>query len=361
MNKRRSKTLRKMLLEKLGRIPTSLEWRNFKRDNRFVKLAEVSELKLKPIKLPEIIETRPPLLLQEYSFIHIVYTPFTGVGLYGGFKNQDWFDYRLKIFKEYTLPSLLNQTNKNFIHWISFRKEEESDNRVYDLANYMERLGHKFILTFDGLMYYDDKFSPDFRSRFMNLLRIIRYTWRTKDIRKLGLCREIIYNKNSTLEQRLKNSLPALKASKKCDYVYLTRIDSDDMFHKNAIQEIQNNQPFPEAILPFPGAILLDKGYVFNYNSKELAEWNPITNPPFHTIIFPYEHFIDSKKHYEYIKDYKSHEDIKKIFAYRILKDSLYCVLVHNEQISTIWNHPFKGKTILENKNEILSSFGIEK
>lgn len=55
------------------------------------------------------------------KIIHLVYIPFTGVGIFGGFRGQEWFAKRIEIFKQYTLKSLLNQTNKNFDCWISFR------------------------------------------------------------------------------------------------------------------------------------------------------------------------------------------------------------------------------------------------
>ncbi len=175
-------------------------------------------------------------------------------------------------------------------------------------------------MTFNGLMYWDDR-----NDTF-----------------------------NSSLESRLAQSLPIVEWMGINDLVYLTRLDSDDMLSKTAVDHIQAPLPVPVEALVFK------KGYVYNKELDELAEWNPPANPPFHTLIMSRETFIDPKKHLAFYKNFKSHEDITEQMSYLTLPDYQYCVFTHNPQyhISTSWSHPFKGR-LIDNKEEIKKDFGI--
>jgi len=289
---------------------------------------------------------------------HIVYIPFTGVGLYAGFRSQEWLEYRIKIFKEYTLKSLLNQTDKRFLTWLSFRPEEYNNPAVIELERYLQKFkDFPVIMTFHGLIYWDDKFPTKILPRIVNFLRICRNCLlREKTLRKLpGALLESLKNKNKDLRKNVQDSLAALQSvypKKGIDVVFLTRIDSDDMFHKKAISDIKKLARKP--------ALSFRKGYIYDRNTKQLAEWLPTENPPFHTIIFPVEVFFDADRYLEYMNGFETHEDIPKIFNTQRLPDYRYCVLIHSQknQISTIWNHPFRGK-IIKNK-KILRDFGLE-
>lgn len=289
------------------------------------------------------------------SFVHLVLIPFTGVGLYGGFRGDEWFKDRIEIFKKYTLESLLNQTEKRFILWITFRPEEKNHPYVAELSDYLKAKELDYVLTFDGLMYVDDKFVGGY-SKFKNYGRIVRECWRRKNWTGfLLMFEEMRIGKNQTLERRLTSSLKELeKIFGDVEWIHVTRLDSDDMFHSHAIQEIG------EASV-FEGAYVYKNGYIYNADTKELAEYNPSTNPPFYTIVFPSYIFFNAQRYINYFKNFKSHEDIPKVFNIRQLTDGRYCVLTHNPKnhISTIWNHPFRGNLILEHKEKILKEFGI--
>jgi len=282
--------------------------------------------------------------------------PFTGVGLYGGYRGDDWYRNRIEIFKKYTLKSLLNQEEPNFILWISFRPQEKENPLTAELANYLKATGIEYILTFDGLMYHDDKYTKELMPKVMNYGRIVRGCWRNKTWHDLWpAMRELYQDKNATLETRLSRALEVLrKHFGGVDWVYVTRIDSDDMLHQRAIKEIQA-QP------PFEGAYVFRNGYIHNADTGRIAAYHPDTNPPFHTIIFKGETFFDARKHKEYFGDFKSHEDVPSVFPSMRLKDGRYCVLAHNPRnhISTIWNHPFRGDVVTDGK-EIMREFGVE-
>lgn len=289
---------------------------------------------------------------------HFIYVPMTGVGIFGGFRSQEWYKNRIEIFKNYTLKSLLNQSNKSFTLWLSFRPQEYTNPLTTELSSYLAEKNIKTIMTFDGLMYNDDKFSGKFWDRFMNMARVVRQAWREKDLNYLQGIQEVYQNKNKTLVQRLEGSLENLKSLGNygpVQWIYMTRIDSDDMFEKDAVKNIQ-------AIEPFRGAIGCKKGYIYNSETKQLATWNPPTNPPFHTIIFPKDIFFDAGQHKQYYRTFQSHEDIPKVFFTKPLPDYSYCVLVHPKEgthISTIFDHPFRGKLITENVEQIMKNYGI--
>lgn len=251
---------------------------------------------------------------------HLIYIPFTGVGK-KQYMGDEWFADRIEIFKNYTLKSLLNQTNKGFALWLSFREEEKESQFVSDLEVYLTQRSVAYICTFNGLIYHDDKNEE----------------------------------RNKTLEYRLKLSLSEFRRDYG-DWIYLTRIDSDDMFHKDVAQLIQDQEPFE-------GALTLQLGNLYNKDTGEVAEWNPLTNPPFHTLMFKRETFFDPDKHLALYEGFKSHEDIARL-KHKVLwrgdnrQDRLYCVLTHNPamHISTTWEHPFKGKPL---SKEVLKDFGV--
>ena len=200
-------------------------------------------------------------------------------------------------------------------------------------------------MTFDGLMYWDDKFSKGLKTAIMNIARVVRQCWREKNfINLIPASFEIIFGlKNRSLVNRIERSVYdiRLKAPELLDanYIYVTRIDSDDMLHKEAIAEMQRIQPFE-------GALTYKNGYVYNSNTNEMATWNPLTNPPFHTIIFLGSKFFNPVEHYRFYRGYKSHEDVPKCFKTHPLEEGRYCVVVHNKHISTVYDHPFKGDKV---------------
>lgn len=287
---------------------------------------------------------------QKSNKIHLVYVPMTGVGLYGGYRGDEWYKYRIEIFKRYTLKSLLNQSESNFILWMSFRPEEEKNPLTAELAHYLETQKLEYILTFDGLMYWDDKFTQELIPKLYNYGRILRECWRWKSLKGLySSLKEIYQNKNSTLRERVGRSTAIIKKHFNMDWVYVTRLDSDDMLHQDAIREIQVQ-------IPFEGAFTFRNGYIHNTTTEEVAYYEPKENPPFHTIVFKADTFFDPEKYLDYFKDFKSHEDIPRVFQTIRLSDGRFCVTTHQNHISTIWNHPFKGELVSKG---ILSKFGI--
>jgi hypothetical protein len=87
-----------------------------------------------------------------------------------------------------------------------------------------------------------------------------------------------------------------------------------------------------------------------------LKEYNPKTNPPFFTIRFPKDVFIDPLKHLKHTGPYKSHEYIPDHMKYAHLDGRGFIVGTHGENVSTHFNHPYGGADI---PKDMLSEFGL--
>src|SRR3990167_6152389 len=272
--------------------------------------------------------------------LHLIYCPFTGVGLRGGFRGDKWFSHRISVFTRFTLRSLANQSNKDFTIWLSFRTEEASNPLTFEICKAIEAIGLKYICTYDGLMYHDDKFTH-FGARTMakNFIRMIWDMWYYKEWKNpFEILKYTWENKNQTLPDRIDNSLQLLRAYfkdwYKADWVYMTRLDSDDMLHKEATNLIQSQEP------SWGRSLVFTNGYIYNVQTGQLADWNPPTNPPFHTVTFPGNVFFDPKKYLEYYKDFKTHEDATRVWTPVILDMHKYMVSYHGKHISTDWDSP---------------------
>ncbi len=258
------------------------------------------------------------------KLVHLLYTPFTGLGLYGGYRGDAWLRNRIRVFKSFVLPSLLSQSNRNFILWCSWRPEDRKNQLVIDFKSFLESFrGFSYVFTFDGICIYDDKFD------------------------------------DKTAKGRLLNSLsktlPELnQVVGDAEWVYMTIQPSDDLYDTEAINTIQFQEPKEKK------AVGWKRGYVMDYSTKQTALYDPDTTPPFTTFIFPKETFLDPQKHFDYIGPYKSHEFVPDYFSYQELPGRAFCVGTHGANISTTWNHPYKGPELEGYEREVAwLKFGV--
>lgn len=258
---------------------------------------------------------------------HLILVPFTGLGLFKGYRGDVWLKNRINVFKRFTLPSLVAQTNRKYILWICFRPEEQDNPIVKDFVEFLGRVsGLATAVTYHGVPFYDDKYPDD----------IARHrVWET-----------------------LKHSLPELTPIITEDQVYLTIQPSDDCYLSDSFERIQN-EPYEEH-----KSVGFTKGYIMNYNTLELAEYNPKTIPPFFTIMFPKEKFLNPILHFKYIGPYESHEYIVNATNYKVLEGRGFLVGCHGENISTGFNHPFQGEQLSDRDKESVlirtGLFGVE-
>lgn len=249
--------------------------------------------------------------------VHFLYVPMTGLGLYKGYRGDHWLKNRLKIFKAFTIQALMNQTKKEFIIWMSWRPEEENNPIVQEAIKSLDMLrGLRFVHTFGGCCFYDDKY-PDITAK-KRLLRSL----------ELSL-------------PKLKNYIP-----EGTDYILMTIQPSDDMFLSNAIETIQSYDYAEKRALGFT------RGYIMRYDTLEVSEYNPKTIPPFFTIMFPPDVFLKPGTHFRYTGPYESHEYIKNKMDFIPINERGFVVGTHGENISTNYNHSFRGETLNKEESE---------
>ena len=274
------------------------------------------------------------------KFTHIYQIPFTGLGLHGGYRGDQWLKNRIKIFKLYPLQSLLSQEGEKIL-WFQWRPEEESNPIVKEFIEFLNKIINlKHVHTFGGITFWDDKYEEEIaKSRLRNSLKV---------------------------------SLPKLEFINS-DYVLLTIQPSDDMYLKDAQKEIQAK--FRELLVggDTKQSVGWKGGYIMNYATKEIAEYSTHgwktdhvstyhtdTIPPFFTISFSREEFLDPIKHYDHIGPYKSHEFIGDVTKYTELKGRGFIVGTHGENISTTFTHRYKGRTLAKEEAEkIFVDLGI--
>ena len=253
------------------------------------------------------------------DIFHVVQTSLTGRGLRNW--DQEWFEFRIGLFKQYTIPSLVNQSEKNFVHWTTMRPSEAENPLAQELVKYIDTVDYKSLVSFTGQPY--------------------------------------LYRKcnNADFDVRLKDCLDAIKTLYNGEkYVYLTVIDSDDIYHKDAIAEIQSH-PFRHR-----GALYFRQGYLLNTLTMQLGRYTGgMRCPPFWTIQYPAEVFFNVEKYKEYGLTVV-HHDIPLKFDATKLTDFRYAMGVHGTNYATRWNDPAQIDEITDEqeKKDILSGLSVQ-
>lgn len=255
----------------------------------------------------------------------LVCVPFTGLGLYGGFRGNRWLKNRIAIFKQFVVPSLMAQTDTDFILWVCWRNEEKNNPHVQELLKWLSaRVNFEIVFTYSGIPFWDDKYEPE-------------------------VARERLF-------QTLKGAMPELiDALGECDEVHWLLQPSDDVYHIKTVQSVKAAFQNPEI-----QAVGYKRGYLMNYNTLEVKEYNPKTNPPFFAIKFPRATFIDAGKHMNYTGPYISHEYVPDKLKMGHFEDRGFIVGTHGENISTHFNNPFGTEWIFDIKLEEFGLAGVQ-
>lgn len=249
----------------------------------------------------------------------LICVPFTGLGLYGGFRGNRWLRNRIEIFKKFVVPSLLAQTDQDFILWVCWRNQERNNKHVQALGKWLATTSLQFVFSYSGVPFWDDKYSDD--------------------------------EARERLFFTLKDAMPSLINTISDAEVYWLLQPSDDCYHRETVKSVRKAFEIPEV-----QAATYTQGYIMNYNTLEVKEYNPQTNPPFFAIKFPKEIFIDPGKHLNYTGPYKSHEYIGEKLTLARFEGRGFVVGCHGENISTHFNNPFGG---VDTKVD-LREFGLE-
>ena len=142
--------------------------------------------------------------------------PFNNVNIFNQYQTAstlEWITYRLNIFMHYTLPSLLNQTNQNFIALIYCNPE-----------------------TFDFIHITLKNYPP--------------------------LPQNILFIRPDESQQILSNFL------KDTQYLYEVSLHSDDLYRKDFVEYLYHYNPLPETEV-----LLCQNGYMYHSPSNRLLPY----------------------------------------------------------------------------------------
>jgi hypothetical protein len=149
---------------------------------------------------------------------------------------KDWIENRMKLFIRFSIQSYKCQTNQNFVALIFF------DDTTEDIIQ-------------DTLAQYE------------KLPANVKFVKRSE---KLKETMNLVYDH---------------------DCFYETRLDTDDMYHKDHIQDLYNLQPHPHT-----QALICQRGYM--YDSKlNLLRKCFFRSPPFYSLIYNTKDYIE---HFRY-------------------------------------------------------------
>ncbi|MFD2368988.1 glycosyltransferase family A protein [Brevibacillus sp. GCM10020057] len=147
-----------------------------------------------------------------------------------------WIKKRMKVFMRYTRKSLQKQSNQGFV----------------------------------ALVEYEDRS----RKKIKKALRKYR-----------KLPKNIKFIPKSKYQRSIKKRLKGYR------YLYLVRLDSDDMYRKNYIQQLKNHRPRKGV-----RAIINQHGYMYDAKRKRIAPMYA-KSPAFYTLIYKAKDYLKGKRY----------------------------------------------------------------
>ncbi len=216
---------------------------------------------------------------------------------------QEWLDHRYEFFGRYTLPSLLAQVRpgnqgpyKDWALWIN------CDAGMREMVDKLKRLLDR---------------------------RGIYPLWSFGDDTPLDeLLGSLAFN-------------PMLKSA---DYVYVTRLDSDDLYTNDALHLVSSLSPREGGEVE---ASIFRRGYMHelpgvsdpaSYPDGRLGVYyNP--SSPFHTIMYPREVFIDPARYMQVWEKIGDHSRVESALYSHPLPHFKFCVLVHGSNFLSTFDY----------------------
>lgn len=253
--------------------------------------------------------------MKKIKFNHFLITMFNLKGISSELSHKDWECwnmYRFDFFQKYTLPSVLNQSNKNFKWLIYFDASTPK--------NILEKIKLLNIISFIHIKFEDG--IDSFMSNYSNTIKSY--------------------------------------INDKSQWVITSRMDSDDALHKDVIKTIQQN------FFPKNGQIIsFASGYTFDIKLKKMSHYYYFKSP-FLSIIEK----IDSKHfkgiyYYGHTKwpgiEFSIIREIKVMLGKRRILKPIYLIdkpywvqFIHNN----VSNSYYRGLPVIKTIN--LKDFALE-
>lgn len=207
-------------------------------------------------------------------------------------KTKEWIEKKLNIFMNYTLKSFKMQTNQNFLAVIRF--EDDTEEKI-----------------FEALSHYEE------------------------------LPANVQFIRSSKFRKKI------LEYAGDCDELYVTRVDTDDMYHKSYIQKLFDYTPKKEGTK----VLLNQDGYMYDSIRKEILKVK-YKSPPFHTNIYK-KHEIQTDRMLSEVP--KGHLFLVK-FPYEVLEGNNYIWHIHDSNISVATGRYHSADGISVNPKEIITN-----
>lgn len=204
--------------------------------------------------------------------------------------DQQWLDRRYLFFCNNTLRSLHAQTDTRWILWINCQDGMQEQIKLLKEELFKWESIPNVVFTFG-----DDP---------------IQY----KDIPSLFLQDEL----------------------SESDYVYVTRIDSDDLYSSDAIQIVRDVVPQKIGRIE---ASMFCRGYLYDVNTKQLGVYrSPST--PFHTIMIPTPIFLNPDRYRDEVwSKVGDHSVVNRELPMQTLADWKFTVLIHGNNFISDFNY----------------------
>jgi hypothetical protein len=208
---------------------------------------------------------------------------------------QEWLNGRYKFFVENTLKSLLNQTFQDWMLWLNFQPGMEE--MWEELALLIpDRIGSKIIVS------YGDT-APRNTSDWSE------YHFSKDDWNRL--------------------------TDHPSNYVYVTRIDSDDLLSRDAMELVNKLEP-KEPNRTEAG--IFRRGYMHStVDGRVGVYYNP--SSPFHTLMIPRDVFIEPERYEQLWHRVGEHNMVASSCFVHALPDWKFCVLIHGNNFLSDFNY----------------------
>lgn len=254
--------------------------------------------------------------MTETVFNHFLITWFNLRGIGTEVSSEDWVSwniYRFDFFQKYTLPSVLNQSNKNFKWLIYF--DVSTPKEIIERIDMLDTISSIQIKFEDGV------------NGFMN-------------------------NYISAIRVHINKDKPP--------WVITSRLDNDDALHENAIQAIQ------QYFLPrHEQLISLASGYTFDMKLRKMSHYYYFKSPFLSIIEKADSKHLKGIYYYEHTKwpgiEFNLNREFKAIFGNKMIEKPIYLVdkpywiqFIHNN----ISNSFYRGLPV--NKFINLKEFALE-
>lgn len=141
--------------------------------------------------------------------------------------------------------------------------------------------------------------------------------------------------------------------AKHYDWLYITRLDSDDLYKKTFVENLYNL-----SIAPTTQAIVCQDGYLYDIKTQTLKTYFDFS-PPFYTFVYPTSDYL-LRKRYQLTPNL-GHASVIHVLQYEILPGANYMVTVHTDNTGTTSDSPLAKKTLSAAEREaILPQFGLD-